>query len=81
MFVIVHICVLRPTIVAHRTCVFPLLANDTHIVGPISNVLPFFLIIGGVWRIKTFNVIDELCRLVSTGVRLVYITSSRFSYN
>jgi hypothetical protein len=29
---------------------------------------------------QTFSAIDEVCHLVSTGVKLVYIISSRFSY-
>jgi len=39
----------------------------------------FFVITGKFWSIKTFNITDEVCSLVSIGVRLVYITSSRFS--
>jgi len=34
----------------------------------------------GVWCFRTFSVANEVCCLVSTGVRLVYITSFRFSY-
>ncbi len=43
LFVLVHFFALHPTIMAHPTCVFPSLANDTHIIGLASNVLPIFL--------------------------------------
>ncbi len=80
MFALIHLRIFRPTITAHTTCVFPSLADDTHIVGLASDVLPFIIIIiiGGVWHIKTFNAINEVCCLVSIGVKLVYIISSIF---
>jgi hypothetical protein len=31
------------------------------------------VITGGVYSIRTFNVVDKVCRLVSIGVRLIYI--------
>jgi hypothetical protein len=43
LFALVHLFALRPIITAHPTCVFPSLANDTHIIDLASNVLPIFL--------------------------------------
>ncbi len=75
LFTVAHICAL------HLTCVFPSLANDMHIIGPTLDVLlDFFVIIGGIWHIKTFNATNEVCCLVSTGVKSIYITSFKFSY-
>jgi hypothetical protein len=79
-FTLVHLRTFHPIVTTHPTYVFHLLANDMHIIGFASNVLHvFFVIIGKFWSIKTFNITDEVCSLVSIGVRLVYITSSRFS--
>jgi len=80
LFALIHLCVFCPTIAAHPTCVFSSLVDDMHINSPTSDVLPFFFIIRGVWRIMTFNAIDQVCCFVSTNVRPIYITSSRFSY-
>jgi len=50
-----------------------------HIVGLALNMFFFFFgVTRGVWSIKTFNEIKEMCSLVSTWVRLVYITFSWF---
>jgi hypothetical protein len=43
LFVFVHLRVFRPITTAHPPCVFPSLADDTHKVGPTSNVVPVFL--------------------------------------
>jgi hypothetical protein len=43
LFVLAHLCILHPTITTHPTCVFPSLANDTHIASPASDVLLTFL--------------------------------------
>jgi hypothetical protein len=39
LFVLAQLCGLCPTIVAHLTCVFPSLVDDTHIVGLTSYVV------------------------------------------
>jgi hypothetical protein len=80
LFALTHFCVLHPITTTHPTCVFPLLVDDTHIVGLASDVLFFFVIIGGVWHIKTFSAIDEVCCLVSVGVIPVYIIFSKFTF-
>ncbi len=43
LFALVHFCALRPITIAHFTCVFPFLVDDTHIVGPTLDVLLDFL--------------------------------------
>jgi len=43
LFALAHLCALHLTIIAERTCVFHLLANDTHIVGLALDVVPIFL--------------------------------------
>jgi hypothetical protein len=43
MFVLVHLCALRRIAIAHLTCVFPSLVDDTHIVSPTSDVVSIFL--------------------------------------
>jgi hypothetical protein len=43
LFALTHLCTFHPTATTHPTCVFPSLANDTHIVGPTSYVLLIFL--------------------------------------
>jgi hypothetical protein len=43
LFPLAHFCILHPTAIAHLTCVFLLLVNDTHIVGLVSNMVPIFL--------------------------------------
>jgi hypothetical protein len=43
LFTLAHFCALHHTTATHLTCVFPLLANDMHIVGPTLNVLHVFL--------------------------------------
>ncbi len=60
LFALAHLHVFCSTIVIHPTCVFPSLANDIYIVGPLSNVFFFFAIIGGVWSIRTFNVANKI---------------------
>ncbi len=76
-----HFYTLYPIATTHVICVFSSLANDTHIVDPTSNVLLVFLAITrGIWSIRTFIAINKVCSLVSTGVRQVYITFSRFFY-
>jgi hypothetical protein len=43
LFVLAHLRALHPTTTTHPTCVFPLLANDMHIVGPTLDVVLVFL--------------------------------------
>jgi hypothetical protein len=43
LFTLAHFCALRFTTTTHFTCVFPSLVDDTHIVGPILNVVLVFL--------------------------------------
>ncbi len=43
LFVLTQFHVFRPIATTHPTCVFPSLADDTHIEGPTSNVVPMFL--------------------------------------
>ncbi len=43
LFVLTHFHTFHPTTITHPTCVVLSLANDTHIVGPTSNVVPTFL--------------------------------------
>jgi hypothetical protein len=42
-FALIHFCIFCSIIVAHLTCVSLLLIDDTHIVGPILDVLLDFL--------------------------------------
>jgi hypothetical protein len=42
LFILAHLHVLHPIIVAHLICVFPSLANDMHIVGLASHVVHVF---------------------------------------
>jgi hypothetical protein len=81
LFFLAHFCALRPTIVTHPTYVFPSLVDDTHIIGPASNVVPTFLLIRRVISIKFFNVVNKMCSLVSSGVRPLYINSSKLFYS
>jgi len=68
LFALAHFRTLCPTTTTHFTCVFLSLANDTHIVGPASNVLPFFYDYKKSLA-QTFNVVDKVCHLVSTRFR------------
>ncbi len=43
MFDPTHLRVLRHTVVAHPTCVFPLSTDDTHTIGPTLGVVLVFL--------------------------------------
>lgn len=43
LFALAHLRVVHLITTTHATCVFPSLIDDTHIVGPISNVVPTFL--------------------------------------
>lgn len=65
LFAPVHLRAFHPTVATHSTCVFPSLTDAMRIVGPVSNLLPFFMITG-VWNISTFSVVNEVCNLVST---------------
>jgi hypothetical protein len=38
-----HLHVFRPIVIVHLTCVFPSLANDMHIIGLASDMVPNFL--------------------------------------
>jgi hypothetical protein len=42
LFALTHFCTLYPTITTHPTSVFPLLADDMHIIGFASDVVPIF---------------------------------------
>jgi hypothetical protein len=42
LFILAHLHVICPTIVAHPTCVFLSLADDTHIVGSALNEVFIF---------------------------------------
>ncbi len=80
-FTLIHFHILSPITVAHFTCVFLLLVDDTHIDSLTLDVLiDFFVITRRVWCIKTFSVTDKACYLVSTRVKLIYVISSMFSY-
>ncbi len=43
LFALAHLHVLRHIVTTRPSCVFLSLTNDTHIVGPTSNVVPMFL--------------------------------------
>ncbi len=43
VFFFVHLRIFRPTPTTHLTCVFPLLIDDMHKVGPTLNVITVFL--------------------------------------
>jgi hypothetical protein len=76
-FVLNHLFALHPTTTTHLACVFPLLVDDTHIIGFASNVVFFFFMIAiKKFSIKTFCVASEMCNLVSIGVGPFYIISS-----
>ncbi|KAL2642349.1 hypothetical protein R1flu_009936 [Riccia fluitans] len=42
LFALEHLCALRTTALEHPLCLFPSLADDTHIVGPLEAVMPAF---------------------------------------
>jgi hypothetical protein len=75
LFVLPHFCVLRLTTTTHPTCV-SFIHNDMHIVGPISNMI----LICGACNIRTFHSLNEICSLVSIGIRPIHITSNKLSY-
>jgi hypothetical protein len=56
------------------------LVDDTHIIGNALDVIPFFVTTWRIYNIQTFNATNKVCSLVSTWVRPIYITSSKFSY-
>jgi len=68
LFALAHFRTLRLITTTHSTCVFFSLANDIHIVGPASNVLPFFNDYKRSLE-QTFNVADKVCHLISTRFR------------
>jgi hypothetical protein len=41
-FVLAHLFAFRPIAATHLPCVFPLLVDDTHIIGFASNVILVF---------------------------------------
>jgi hypothetical protein len=43
LFVLAHLHTICPTIATHPTYIFLSLADDTHIVGPASDVILMFL--------------------------------------
>ncbi|KAL2641238.1 hypothetical protein R1flu_008825 [Riccia fluitans] len=42
LFALAHLCSLRTMASEHPLCLFPSLANDTHIVGPLETIVPAF---------------------------------------
>ncbi len=68
LFALVHFRTFHLTTTTHSTCVLFSLTNDTHIVGPALNVLPFF---NDYKRslAQIFNVAKKVCHLVSTRFR------------
>jgi hypothetical protein len=42
LFALAHFRALHSIATTHLTCVFPSLANDTHMIGPTLDVLPIF---------------------------------------
>jgi hypothetical protein len=52
----------------------------THSWSCFQCVTFFFVIIRGIWHIRTFIIAHEVCCLVSRKVKPIYITSSKFSY-
>ncbi len=70
-----------PYTTTHHICVFILLVDDTHIIGfTLDVVFVFFMITTWVFSIETFNVVNEMCSLVSIGVGPLYITFFWLSY-
>jgi len=59
LFALAHLRAFCFTATTHPTCVFPLLTNDTHIVGFALNVLPIFLKFQ-----KEFDAIKSLMQLM-----------------
>jgi len=66
-----HLC-FYPIALAHLTCVFFSLVNDTHIIGPTSNVILFFSIAIGIFSIRAFSVANEVYNLVYKGWTTLY---------
>jgi hypothetical protein len=52
----------------------------THNWSCFEHVTFFFAITKILYNIRTFNAINKVCSLVSTRVKPIYITSSKFSY-
>jgi hypothetical protein len=68
-FTLVHLCAFHPIATTHLIYVLSMLANDTHIVGPTSNVIScFFMTVVGVLNIRDFNAMNEVCNMVSQGL-------------
>ncbi|KAL2612029.1 hypothetical protein R1flu_023721 [Riccia fluitans] len=42
LFALAHLCALRAIASEHPLCLFPSLADDTHIVGPLEAIVPAF---------------------------------------
>ncbi len=79
LFAFVHLRTLCPIIIAHITCVFLSLVDDTHIIGPTSDCgFCFLMIVTRVFSIGVFNVADEMCSLIITWVGPLYIILSCF---
>ncbi len=79
LFAITHFCVFNPIATTHHTCVFSSFVDDTHIVGPTSNViLVFFMIISKICYIKTFHLTSKVSSLYPIGIKLVHIIFFRF---
>ncbi len=68
MFALTHICILHPIAISHLICVFFSLVDDTHIVGPILDMVFLFMIIRRFYNIRTFSVTNKVCSLISTKV-------------
>jgi hypothetical protein len=67
LFVLAHFHASRLIVVIHLTFVFPLLVDDTHIIGFALYVIPiFFMITVRVFSIKVFSATSKMHNLVST---------------
>jgi hypothetical protein len=77
LFALTHLCTFHIVTTTHPTYVYLYLVDDTHIVGPTSNVVCcIFMSVRGVINIKSFSAANEMCNLVSSKVGPLYITSS-----
>jgi hypothetical protein len=62
LFTLTYFCALHPIATTHPTCVFSFVGRSyTHSWSCFECVICFFVIIGGVWSIRIFNAIDEMC--------------------
>ncbi len=78
LFALTHFHVVHLTTTTHPTCVFPSFIDDTHIVGPISNVVPTFLQLHAKFTTLRFFTQPMKCVIWFPQGLNIHMTSSKF---